>query len=423
MEIDDMKKIFYVLALILFLVSCGISESIKENGDAWDGNFFGSAENNIIGNFQYPENPAEQLKHAIENDINEHGLPMVIGNAERIVMENNEYTQINIYFTESNNEGVILFQNRNLYYDVEFSIDERDNPSFTIAFKDHENYQDMIMVLTLVFKYLSLDLSLEEAERLANLQDSTISTDGFSMPLDIGGYQVQSRYTNPHIFLHTPNFDSMLGVSVRALRQIWNGAIDASNFYELTSHEFYLLNLQYWDRERHPQVVFADFIARNTWHYHCWMRGMTWVWIDVDSMTGERFTVSLDTWARFLNPYEFGVGQRYTLFIDLQAYHGIIYAIQQSESTQFNSRGQAQPYDAPSMDFIDDVRIDSPNEEDTFVEVVFQTYAFGPLCIFLAVKGQPIGGETIWPQERYYPIREGYTFLGWFDNSDFLGEP
>jgi len=47
----------------------------------------------------------------------------------------------------------------------------------------------------------------------------------------------------------------------------------------------------------------------------------------------------------------------------------------------FNSRGQAQSADMLSLEFIDSVRA-WPDEEGTVLEVHFQTYAFGPLCIF-----------------------------------------
>ena len=55
--------------------------------------------------------------------------------------------------------------------------------------------EDMIMILTSVIIYLAPDMGLPEAERPASWQDGIISIDGYSIPQDIGGYQVQSHYT------------------------------------------------------------------------------------------------------------------------------------------------------------------------------------------------------------------------------------
>ncbi|MCL2526916.1 MAG: InlB B-repeat-containing protein [Defluviitaleaceae bacterium] len=40
-----------------------------------------------------------------------------------------------------------------------------------------------------------------------------------------------------------------------------------------------------------------------------------------------------------------------------------------------------------------------------------------------ALEGYGLGRETVWPQGQYYPLREGYTFQGWFNNPYFAGEP
>jgi len=307
-------------------------------------------------------------------------------------------------------------------YGMYVLLDGHDNPSFTIAFKDHDNSQDMVVLLTSVIRYLSPDLSIEEAERLAVMQDRTISTDGFSMPLDISGYQIQSRYTNPHVFLHTPYFDAKLGVTVRAISQLWQSPVDISNFRPITGpNDYYLLNLRSWDASRYPEGVYVDFIVKNTWQHITWQHGRTSVTVDVESMSGRQFSFGIETWTRFPDPYEFGVGQRYTFFIDLAHNQGIIHAVQRSESAEFNSRGQLQPIDYLSLEFIDSVWVWP--EEGAFLEVHFQTYAFGPLSMFSVLEGHGLGGETMWPQERYNPTRDDYTFYGWFDNLDFTGEP
>ena len=299
----------------------------------------------IIGDFQYPKNPAKQLRIALKNDINERGLPMVIGDIEQIVFNNREYMQIKVDFSESGNIGVILFLNRHLDFDLDVLLDERENPSFTIAIKDHNNYQDMIMILTSVIMYLSPELSLEEAQQLAILQDRTISTDGYSMPTDIGGYQIQARYTNPHLFIHTPYFDAKLGVRVRAIKQLWQGTLDTGSFHQLLGpQDYYLLNVSFWDESRHPEGVYADFIVKNTWQYQCWRHGRTFVVVDVESMSGRQFSFGLDTWIRFHDPYEFGVGQEHIEVSSMELMKGVYYLLvkilqsQQSGTTWTSNR-------------------------------------------------------------------------------------
>jgi len=423
-----------IFILMLLLVSCTNSLSVEENYDGIGEVIVDSTENsygnipnnyaeipipNIIGDFQYPENPAQDLRNALIDDVNERGLPLVISELENIEFNNTEYTQITINFTDSSNVAVILFSNR---HDSDILLDVLPSPSFTMGFKDHDSPQDMIMVLTSIIRYLSPDLSIEETARLAAMQDQTISTDGFSMPLDIGGYQVQARYTNPFVFLHAPDFDARLGVTVRAIRQLWRGAIESTNAHLISgSDDYSLLGLSFWDAERHPKIIYGDFIVRNTVQNLCWRHGRTSVTVEVESMSGRQFLLNLDTW-RYYEPYEFGIGQQYTLFLDLKFGYGIVYAIQNSESVDFNYRGQEQSIDTLSLDFIDSVRA-WPEEDGTLVDVYFMTYAFGPLCIFTVLEGQRLGGDIVWPSDRYNPFRDDYTFHGWFDNPYFLGEP
>ena len=436
------KKIFAFLAmlvLMLIFASCGNRDTTDEEGYKKEpirdfaeniynntvDDSIGSAMGRIIGNYQYPENPAEELRNALNTDANERGLPMAISEVESIAFGNMEYSQITITFTDSDNIGVVLFANRNVMHDFEILLDYNPNPSFTIAFKDHDRPQDMVMVLTSVCKYLSPNLSLEEAERLATMQDRTISTDGFSQPLDIGGYQVQSRYTNPFVFIQTPNFDAKLGVEVRAIWQLWNGAFYTDNFQPITDpNDYYLLNLSFWNEEIHPIGVYADFIVKDTCHHITWQHGRTSVTLDVESMSGRRFIFGIDTWTRFNDTYEFGIGQKYTLFIQLAHLNqGIVYAVQRTESMDFNSRGQEQSIDYLSLDFIDSVRIWPEEHDGTLLEVHFMTYAFGSLCIFPVLEGHRLGGETAWPTEQFNPMRDDYTFHGWFNNPNFEGVP
>gem|GEM_PF-1260481 len=432
-----------VIAMMLLLAACGNTTPEQDYYDDWDAPFGDTFQNNftdipennipenspaptgteIIGDFYYPVNPAEELRTALANDINYRGLPMTISEVENVEFGNVEYSQITINFTDSDNVALVLFSNRNTRHDFDFTFNDRLNPSFNIAFQDHENTRDKIMLLTSVFLYLSPSITLAEAERMAINQDRTISTDGFSQPLDVGGYQVQSRYTNPFAFFETPDFTAKLGVSVRAIGQLWNGAFYVGNAQQLNRENYHLLNLSFWEADRHPSVVYGDFIVIDTSRYITWQHGSTSVTLEVESMSGTRFTFVLNTTRWFRNPYEFGVGQRYTIFLGLEYRQGIVYAIQRSESTNFNTRGQEQSIDTLSMDFVDAVSIWPEGDEEAILEVVFMTYALGPLSVFLVLEGHGLGGDIVWPTERFNPFREDYTFHGWFDNPDFDGTP
>ncbi|GHV41848.1 hypothetical protein FACS189490_09560 [Clostridia bacterium] len=381
----------------------------------------------IFGDFiRYPENPPEQLRDALLKDVRERSLPLTIGEVEQIEFERKECAQITIGFgSGSENLCVISFTVKHLDDGYDESLSGYENVAFTLAFKDSDNAQDMVTVLTSVIKYLSPDLSLEEAERLANNQDRTLGTDGWSQPADIGGYQVQARYTNPLIFVNTPDFEAKLGVSVRAIAQLWGPALATLRSHELTEADVDLLTTDYppWEEDSdEPLIVYADFYVRGVSEHESYLHGESWWVVDIESMDGQKYSISLDTWA-FPNTYEFGIGQRYTLFINRKYISGvsggITYAIQRSESTEFNSRGfQSLDYFTYGYD-TNWWRVE-PEEEGTVYNVYFalQSQTWGQ--VFAALEGQGIG-KAQWPASP--PGWDGYTFVGWYDNTDWNGEP
>lgn len=374
----------------------------------------------IIGDYLYPENPAEQLRNALEEDRQSHGLPCEIGNIETIELNDREYSQIRIDFTNGN-VCSILFLNRYVKEEQDVLLDGNANPSFTMAFKDSENTDDMIAVLVPVLLYLSPDLSREEAERLAVNQNDTIATDGYAMPQDIGGYQVQARYTNPNVFFYTPDFEAKLGVNIRALKQIWRSTLDTALCEEMkTPGDFEMLDQKYpyWEDDAQSKVFYADFLVKNIWQGKSYLHGETWVIVDVESTAGRQYSFVLDTW-KYPVAYEFGVGQQYSIFIRWAYSVEIIYAVQLSESNQFHSRGEMQPIDYPTDDWREPVYRIEPEGEGTVWDVSFhlqsQTYSEQ----YAALEGNGIG-EQQWPAD---PAQEGYTFAGWYDNKECEGEP
>lgn len=427
------KAIAFVItiAITVTLVSCKDQTVKKENGEnlatgvenkmnsVTDEKNLNSAEKEkkaeIIGNYQYPENPAEELRNALASDVNKRGIPAEISSLNSVEFNGNEYTQINITFSGGNeNMCVISFTNK--YFDYEETLDGKDNPSFVMAFKDPDNSQDMIAILTSVIKYLSPDLNLEEAERLATKQDETISTDGYSMPQDIGGYQVQTIYTNPHVFFRVQDFEAKLVVKVTALKQMW-GTLDTQRCQELkTSGDYSVLTREYayWEENEQVDMVYSDFIVKNVWQNQSYLHGETWEIVDVESMTGQQYSFNVDTMRPYV--YEFGIGQRYTLYIWLRYYGRIMYAVQQSESAQLNSRGAVQPIDYPAGNW--SRRID-PVGEGTVYDVYFGFQSQSAGEIYAASEGSGIG-ETQWIDD---PVRENYTFVGWYDNPYWNGSP
>ncbi len=177
------------------------------------------------------------------------------------------------------------------------------------------------------------------------------------------------------MFLHTQEFDSELGVKVTAIKQIW-GEVDTSRFKKLkTRQDYSVITSGYtpWETNKKTKAIYADFIIKNVWHYKEEVHGDNWVEVDVESMTGDQYTLRVETMRMLMN-YEFGVGQKYTLYIRTGTYYGanIVYAIERSSSSKPNSIGVAH-----AMEY------STPND----------------------------------------PIRDGYEFLGWFDNVERAGSP
>lgn len=63
----------------------------------------------IIGDYQYPENPSEQFRSALESDVSNRGLPMKIGGVEKVEFDSREYSQIKIEFTDDNEKSTALY--------------------------------------------------------------------------------------------------------------------------------------------------------------------------------------------------------------------------------------------------------------------------------------------------------------------------
>lgn len=269
----------------------------------------------LYGAYIYPDNPAEELRSYLENDIMERGLPLEIGDINSAKWDGEEREEFLINF--KNNKNVCAVSFVVTYYEYGYPLSGSDNPSFTIAFKDPENSQDMITVLTSVIMYLSPDLGLQEAERLSIEQDDTLSIDGYSIPKDIGGYQIQSHYTNPHDYFTTKDFTAKFGVSVKALKQIWGGEIDMNQCQKLsTAVDFRVLDdpqsLVNDDRTT-SRVVYADFTVKDWWEDQEPIHGDFTTFVTVESPYGEEYLLILD-YMRM--PYEFGIGEKYKLFIN-----------------------------------------------------------------------------------------------------------
>ncbi len=177
------RALAFITALLLIatLSMCGKNETGLPSKRSNELTLMPTQKDAPENSYVYPENPAVELHDALISAITKHRLPIKVSDVERVSFEDTERTEITLHFMNgSNNICVISFELRNLSYDISYSLNGHDNPSFTMAFKDRDNSQDMITILTLVLQYISPGLSDEEARQLARQQDTTISIDSYS---------------------------------------------------------------------------------------------------------------------------------------------------------------------------------------------------------------------------------------------------
>ncbi len=302
-------------AFVLVFVSCSAPD--RDDSDYPD-----YSDDNIIQVvYTYPENPVSGLKSFLESDIAERGLSMEIGKVERVYRGGKERREFEISFTGgSDNACVVSFNAGN----------DRDSQSFLLGFKnakqswessEAQEAQEMIEVLSSVLLYISPDLSLEEAKRLAVRQYETISPDGLSIPQDVGAYQVQAHFDN--------NFVASMGITITALKHIWGGDIFIDQYRVLnTERDFNVLKLYppLGNAVSEETAVCAEFIVKSYRVVEEPMHSDITAYIEAESPYGEMYTLCLDP---TVTPYAFGIGEKYTFFISPNRYGArIIYAVQ-----------------------------------------------------------------------------------------------
>lgn len=278
----------------------------------------------LYGDFVYPDNPLDDLKNYLAADIENRGLPLRLGDTMEHTESWANAMLFTAYFTDHHNACVFSFASNNAYGMNDFyAVDGKDNPSFTIALKDPDNAEDMVLILTSVIMYLSPGTSESEAQQLAMGLDDSITVDGYSIPKDIGGYQVQAHYTNPHAFFSTPEFLSQYGVSVYALKYIWGRGIDLSIYTEMTSETDYaiLSNMN----SPNAGTVYGEFTVVDWWYHYEPVHGDPYLYVIACSPYGTEYRLMVNP---LQNPYEFGIGEEYILVVGYYHQPTIIYAIQ-----------------------------------------------------------------------------------------------
>jgi len=329
------RKAALILAFVLFMFPTGCAGGGTDIEEA-SNDLPAPVDSAIIESesitYSYPKNPAENLKEALEIGINKLPPGTLISEVRQVDFDDEARKEITVDFTDDDNTCVISFAIRALSYNLDYSIDGHDNPSFTMAFKKPDVSENMTTLLTLVLRYLEPELSLAEAERIAAAQAGTISEDGYSIssqPRDISGYQIRTCFTDPEVFFRTRAFDSFMGVKITALAQIW-GDIDIHDAGELVNAVDYgiLDQASRTGRNALDKLVYADFTVTNIWEHEEDLHGDTWETIEVETAAGQTYTLRYDTVWGFI--YNFGVGQRYTIYMIANAYHGptIVYAVQ-----------------------------------------------------------------------------------------------
>lgn len=300
------RIIFIILIVIAIIIALAVHITWK---------VFFKDNTDILGMYKYPQEPAISLRDFLYNYMNKHNIPIEIGAVEAVNSEGTYRLGFTINFTDGN-ACVILFEGDN-------------SPSFIAAFKNPDDSEDMVTILTYIIMYIDPKINMQDAKALATKQDDDISIDGYSIPQDIGGYQIQSYYTNPHTFYTIEGFKSKMGIKISALNQIWGKEINISQYYKLSSIEDYnMLTEQYISPEYENiyKGVYANFIVKDWWKEEDVIHGNTTTWVEVETYNKRGYRLRLDT---SMIKYEFGVGEEYTIFISSNYYtNNIIYAIQ-----------------------------------------------------------------------------------------------
>ena len=279
--------------------------------------------------WSYPDDPTSELKTFLRNDLSDRELPFEVSDVQTISRSGNEYKEFMIYSKDAHKSFcAVSFTVKSLYFDDSF--DGHDNPSFVLAFKDPSKLQDTVSILTSVLVYLLPGSDMEEIGQLANGLMRIEAIGGCSAPLDAWGYQIQTHYKSGETYFAAGDFVAEFVITVTALEQIWDGAVNEAVCDELSDENmFQILNKpeMLWDNESNSsKTMYADFIVKDLLIHQEEIHGDITTFVTVESARGDAYTLRLDS---VQTPYVFGIGGKYTIFVSyFNRSAMIVYAIQ-----------------------------------------------------------------------------------------------
>lgn len=271
--------------------------------------------------YKYPADQAQALRDALHKMAEAWELEFTVGEVSIWSDNDGERREIPIYWRgEQAHSTLISFYTPGPGVISASTHTGRHDVSFNIAFQDPEAMEDMITLAIPVLMYVNPDLNWDTALAVAQNLLDTLTVDGYSDPMDIGGYQFQLHYRNPYIYFRSGDFIANMGLSADALDSIW-GDFDTTGYPDMTPALYSAAG-----RDGSPANVRVTGTITE-WYKKLDYYGTPETFVTVSYGGGDTCLLRMNYPTR---PYEFALGGRYEFFVMLNHPRGpaLIYAIQ-----------------------------------------------------------------------------------------------
>lgn len=317
------KKALVLLltALLLFCTGCFGGETDDLEVQIFEGDPSGqeAPPPGEVISYTYPADPPKALKNSLDKAAG--GVDFTAGEIRTWSDVYGERLEIPIYWRGEREHATLIsfYIPEDIVYDDARATGRE--ASFTIAFIDPEAMEDMITLAIPVLQHIDPGLGWDGALSIVENLLDTLTVDGFGDPVEVGGYQIQLHYTNPHIYFKSRDFTASMGLRVTALGSIW-GEFSTTGYPEMTP-ELYAAG----GRDDNPTHVRVTGTVTE-WYKKPDYYGTIETFVTVEYGDGNICELRMN----YQNsPYELALGSRYEFFVMLNHPRGpaLIHAVQQ----------------------------------------------------------------------------------------------